>query len=257
MQSKSTYSVQSSNPTDFFQAGEEHHTYQKYLAYVKKIAKEVHAATCGHLNLDDLTSAGLYGLYQAMQNFDDSYGTPFLSYCQLRIRGEMYDDLRRNDWIPRQVRKEHIQCQQAETRLRAHLCRKPTMEELSHETDLSQKAIDRFARMPDIPKIFSYNQAVPDDDSDTIDCVHLIDNQSARPEEIPEQEDNWNRLISCLNRTEKLVMTFYYREELTLSQIGLLMGLSESRICQIHGQAIKRLKSFLKKDKIDPTSLAG
>ena len=244
MQSNAAISIQPSNVQNEFQIGKDIHTFQRYLSYVRKIAKGVHATTNGYLDIDDLISAGIYGLYQATLNYDASYGIPFLSYCHFRIRGEMYDDLRRNDWIPRQVRKQNIQCQQAETKLQAQLCRKPTSEELVHETDLDHKTIDEFLKSREVPKMFSYHRASSDDNSDYVECVHFIDNRSIRPQDLSEKEDSWKSLIHCLNRTEKLVLTFYYREELTMNQIGILLGISESRICQIHGQALKRLRAF-------------
>lgn len=215
---------------------------EKYLPIVRQTAREVCTALHGIAEYDDLYSTGIFGLIQAIEKYDCSQGIPFQLYCRSRIRGEMYDDLRRRDWIPRQMRKEHIQLRKAHEILYSQSNQNPTYEELADEMKVDSSKVQKMLGGSGIPKIVSLNQLVGDKDEDISLAELLSDRRETDPKDKHGVDECWQHMIRRLNRTEKLVMILYYREELTLSQIGTLLGISESRVCQIHHQSLDKLR---------------
>jgi RNA polymerase sigma factor for flagellar operon FliA len=202
--------------------------------------------------MSDLTQAGVLGLLDAADKFDLTKGVRFQTYAELRVRGAILDSLRSLDWVPRSVRRLRRELQGAESRLQGRLGRKPTDEELAEVMKVSpadlRAARDRVRRS----EIASGN-------SESFDGVvaFTIDPSSPDPQELLERreiEELLARAIERLPERERLVLALYYHEELTMKEVGRILGVNESRVSQIHGKAVETLRRRLRRE-LRPRSL--
>jgi RNA polymerase sigma factor for flagellar operon FliA len=202
--------------------------------------------------MSDLTQAGVLGLLDAADKFDLTKGVRFQTYAELRVRGAILDSLRSLDWVPRSVRRLRRELQSAESRLQGRLGRKPTDEELAEVMKVSpadlRAARDRVRRS----EIASGN-------SESFDGVvaFTIDPSSPDPQELLERreiEELLARAIERLPERERLVLALYYHEELTMKEVGRILGVNESRVSQIHGKAVETLRRRLRRE-LRPRSL--
>ena len=214
---------------------------------VKRIAYHLMARLPASVQVDDLIQVGMIGLLDAVNNYDCTQGAQFETYAVQRIRGAMLDELRQGDWLPRSARKGMRQIEAAMNALEQRLCRAPAEREVADELNLS---------------LDDYQQMLLD--ARGCQLLHYEDLQEGGGEDFLERhhEDNssepWANLhdgrfrerlveaIGVLPEREKLMMAMYYEEELNLREIGEALGVSESRVCQLHSQAIARLRSHLK-----------
>lgn len=221
---------------------------EQYLPLIKKIAGRVIQNHYQHLDYEDLVTAGVLGLMQAIQNFNPDYDVSFAGYCKARIRGAMYDELRNLDWIPRHVRRQHNDILKAEQRLKAEFSRTPNTEELAGEIDLSVEELSRWQRKNDVVKIVSLNQLTQDDDGEG-SYQDVVEDTRFSDQIIPsEQSEMLREFTRGLTRTEQVILVLYYQEDLTMHQIGKLLGISESRVCQIHSRVIRQIKSRMEEE---------
>ncbi len=206
-----------------------------FLYLVKKIAFHVAARLPANIEVDDLIQVGLIGLLDAANNYSPTQGASFETYASLRIRGSIIDELRRNDWIPRSVQQKSRQLAKATQELEGALKRAPSDAEIAEHMSLD---------------INAYHQMLRDT---AIGRVTPVDAQELHTEDQNPQKNHENKGlildiiagIEQLPEREKLVMSLYYEQELNLKEIGLVLGVSESRVSQIHSQAIARLRSQL------------
>ncbi len=219
---------------------------EHYAPLVKKIAYHLLAKMPASVQLDDLIQAGMLGLLEAAQKFDGSKGASFETYAGIRIKGSMVDEMRRGDWVPRSVHRNARRISQAMTRLEASLGREATDAEVAAYLEIPLD--DYHSMLGDSMggRLFSYNEEIDDEDS----CVSS--EESSLPLQDPakgvQQQGMQTALahaISQLPEREQMVLSLYYEQELNLKEIGLVLGVSESRVSQIHSQAALRLKGKL------------
>ncbi len=217
---------------------------EQYLPLVRKIAGHVIQNHCHSLDYDDLVTVGVLGLIQAIDNFDSSYNVSFAGYCKIRVRGAMYDELRKLDWVPRHIRKEQKDVEQTKQQLQAQLNRSPDLVEVAEEMKIPAETLHRRQNTMATAKIISLSQGNHSDgDNDVNDF--LPDPKSIEPDQASKNNESLSEFTKGLNRTEALILTLYYQEELTMQQVGILLGISESRVCQIHKQVIENLRTKL------------
>jgi RNA polymerase sigma factor for flagellar operon FliA len=214
---------------------------------VKRIAYHFMAKLPASVEVDDLIQAGLIGLLDAAKNFDDTQGAQFETYAIQRIRGSILDELRQADWLPRNVRKNLRKIEQAVSQLEQELGRIPRETELADRLDVPLEEYQQMLLDARGYQLLHYEDFQEGDDGDFFDSFVAAGQRG--PLEILEDEGFRRHLIqaiSALPEREKLVMGLYYEQEMNLKEIGEVLGVSESRICQLHSQAVARLRSRMK-----------
>jgi RNA polymerase sigma factor FliA len=217
-----------------------------YRPLVKYSAERLHNKLPDKVELDDLTSAGTFGLMDAIDAYDPSRGVKFETYCSARIRGSILDELRSMDWVPRLVRARATQLNKATSSLETNLGRKPTESEIAAELDLGDmEEFNRLRRDANTVNLVSLDSKYNDDDGDKevreIDIIK--DEKSQNPVIEAQKRDLKNLLTKGLTRAERLIVVLYYYEEMTMKEIGATLDLSESRVSQMHSSIIARLKA--------------
>ena len=219
----------------------------EHLPIVSFIARRVHERLPQHLPIEDLYSAGVLGLFDAFGKFDPSKHVLFRTYAQYRIRGAILDSLRTLDWSPRELRRKARAVEQAIQTLTAQIHRNPTDTEIAQKLDIPLAAYQQLLGELKGLEIGTLH-AERSDDSGEEELVYLPN----RPEDDPlfrylhaEMRQRLTDAISDLPERERLVMTLYYYEETTMKEIGLILGVVESRISQIHASAVLHLRARL------------
>jgi RNA polymerase sigma factor FliA len=219
----------------------------EHLPIVRFIARRIHERLPQHVPIEDLYSAGVVGLLDAFSKFDPSKQVQFSSYAQFRIRGAILDSLRTLDWSPRELRRKGRAIEQAIQTLTAQYGRSPNDIEIAHQLHIELAAYQQLLgelKGLEIGTLHSERS----EDSGEEELVYLPN----RPEDDPlfrylhaEMRERLTSAISALPERERLVMTLYYYEETTMKEIGLILGVVESRISQIHASAILHLRAGL------------
>jgi RNA polymerase sigma factor for flagellar operon FliA len=221
-----------------------------YAPLVKFVAGRVGANLPSHVDEQDLVSYGLLGLIGAIERFDPDREIKFETFAIARIRGAIIDELRSLDWVPRSVRTRARQIERAIATLEKELMRAPTDEEIARKlgvtTDELEESLHEISRtsVAALDELWS-----PSGTGDQVSLIDTIEDDSGPdPEMSLEQNEVKEALaeaISDLPEREKLVVTLYYYEELTLREIGEVLGVTESRVSQLHTKAILRMKAHL------------
>jgi len=224
---------------------------EKYRYLVKYIAERLHTKLPDKVELDDLISAGTFGLMDAIDAYDPSRGVKFETYCSPRIRGSILDELRSMDWVPRLVRARASQLTKATQSLQTHLGRKPTKKQIAEELDINMEEFEKLRRDANAVSVISLNSQAGDDDNDkNISEINIIkDKKSQDPLTEAQKRDLKNLLTKGLSRAERLIVVLYYYEEMTMKEIGATLDLSESRVSQMHSSIVQRLKAQLNSRK--------
>lgn len=204
-----------------------------------------------HIETDDLVSSGVLGLLDAMDRYDASRGIKFRTYADFRIRGAMLDYLREMDWFPRSVRQHSTRLQTAYSRLENILGRPPEEGEVAADLGISVDDLRKQLAMFTGVTVFSLD-AIQDEDEENGSGMRYLLAEAAREESREEEltrelKDLLGRAIDMLPEREKQLIAFYYYEDLTLREISRIFNLGEPRICQLHAQAVLRLKGKLKR----------
>jgi RNA polymerase sigma factor for flagellar operon FliA len=218
----------------------------QYAPLVKRIAYHLMARLPASVQVDDLIQVGMIGLLDAAGNYDDTQGAQFETYAVQRIRGAMLDELRQNDWLPRSARKTLRQIETAMNALEQRACRAPTEREVADELHVSLDDYQQMLLDARGSQLLHYEDMHSGEGEDFFEH-HCAD---ASPEPFAKLQDERFRVklieaIGMLPEREKLMMAMYYEEELNLREIGEVLGVSESRVCQLHSQAMARLRSKL------------
>lgn len=219
----------------------------KYAPLVKRIAYHMMARLPASVEVDDLIQVGLIGLMDAVGRFDGTQGAQFESYATQRIRGAMLDELREADWLPRHVRQKSRQIENAINKLEQRNGRAPTEQEISAELGLP---IDQYQSMLGDVKCSQllYYEDFSDEDSASFLERYLVDGASD-PLAVLEDEGFRDSLVAAIHHLperERSMMGMYYEQDMNLKEIGAVLGVSESRVCQLHSQAVARLRAQLK-----------
>ncbi|MBU1223508.1 MAG: RNA polymerase sigma factor FliA [Gammaproteobacteria bacterium] len=219
----------------------------KYAPLVKRIAYHMMARLPASVEVDDLIQVGLIGLMDAVGRFDGTQGAQFESYATQRIRGAMLDELREADWLPRHVRQKSRQIESAIHRLEQRNGKSPSEQEISAELGMP---IDQYQSMLGDVKCSQllYYEDFSDEDSASFLERYLVDG-SNDPLSVLEDEGFRASLIAAIHHLperERSMMGMYYEQDMNLKEIGAVLGVSESRVCQLHSQAVARLRTQLK-----------
>ncbi len=224
---------------------------EHYTPIVKYTADRIYAKLPDKVELDDLVSAGIFGLMDAIDAFDPERGVKFETYCAPRIRGAILDELRSMDWVPRLVRARAHQLENALQTLEAHLGRMPTETEIASELELNMDEFRRLQRDANATGLVSLNNKFSESDGEKdIREIDVIEDQKSQNPLIEAQKrDLKNLLTKGLTRAERLIIVLYYYEEMTMKEIGATLDLSESRVSQMHSSIVARLKAQLNSRK--------
>ncbi|BEV73652.1 MULTISPECIES: RNA polymerase sigma factor FliA [unclassified Paludibacterium] len=221
----------------------------QYAPMVKKIAGILISRLPASIELDDLIQVGIIGLIDAARQFDPGQGVQFETFASQRVRGAMLDELRREDWMPRQTRRHAKQIEEAVSVLEQRLGRSPLESEIAEEMSLSLADYQELLGECKGLSLLHYEDFT-DEDGDALGAIStLVDSSS--PDPLATLSDvNFRQslieAITLLPERDQLLMALYYEQELNLKEIGAVLGVSESRVSQLHSQAIVRLRSKLK-----------
>jgi RNA polymerase sigma factor for flagellar operon FliA len=218
----------------------------EYAQLVKRLAYQMAARLPSSVEVDDLVQAGMMGLLDALQGYDDQHGAQFETYATQRIRGAMLDELRDADWAPRSVRKQAREIEQAIHRLQQKLGKVPSEQEIAEAMGVPLTDYQQMLNEAHGQQLVHYEDFENDDGENV--AFNLTDTRPT-PFQVLQDETMRDALvkgISELPEREKMVMAMYYQEDLNLKEIGAVLGVSESRVCQLHSQAILRLRGKMK-----------
>ena len=213
---------------------------------VKRIAQHLIARLPSTVDIDDLMQAGMVGLLEAANNFDPSRGASFETYAGIRIRGSMLDDIRKHDWTPRSVHHKYRKVAEAINELEGELGRRATSVEIAERLDITVDEYHKVLMDSSSSRLFSLEETLDEP------ALHRAPpkSDSATPEQELYESQFRGQLAEEINRLperERLVLSLYYEQELNLKEIGEVLDVTESRVCQIHGQAMIRLRGAVAK----------
>lgn len=215
---------------------------EQHTVLVKRIAYHLLARLPASVLVDDLIQSGMIGLFEAANNFDNTKGASFETFAGIRIRGAMLDEMRRGDWTPRSVHKNSRMVSEAIKQLEAQLGRDVTDIEVAEKLDISLNEYHQILSEVSTGKILGINDLGVSEDALNLDeSCHGDD-----PYQSIENSAFKKGLVECVStlpEREALVLSLYYDEELNLREIGQVLDVSESRVSQIHSQAMHRLKA--------------
>ncbi len=222
---------------------------EHYLPIVKYSAERLHTKLPDEVDVNDLVSAGIFGLMDALNAYDPDRGVKFETYCAPRIRGAILDELRSLDWVPRLVRNRAQKLNKATQALEAELGRAPDDKELAKQMRISMKEFKKLRRDANAIGMVSLNRKWFETDSnkDVHEIDVLEDPRSVNPFRNVQEKDIKELITRGLSRAERLIIVLYYFEEMTMKEIGETLDLSESRVSQMHSAILVRLRSQLEK----------
>ncbi len=214
-----------------------------YLPLVRFTADRISAKLPNEVDVDDLISAGIFGLVDAIEAFDMERGVKFETYCSPRIRGAILDELRTMDWVPRLVRSRAHKLESVTKILKAELGRLPSDDEIAARLAISRRELDKLVKDANAVSLVSLSRKFYDDDSsremEEIDI--LEDRRSEDPIKEIQRRDLYELIMNGLARIERIILLLYYFEEMTMKEIGATLDLSESRVSQMHSSILARL----------------
>lgn len=223
---------------------------QRFAPLVKRIAYHLMARLPSSVQIDDLIQNGMMGLLDAINRFEAGMGAQFETYAAQRVRGAMLDGLRENDWLPRSLRRDFRRIEVAISQLEQEYGRTPSESELAETLGMTLAEYQKMLQDARGHQLISFEDMIDDGNEDFLER-HLSDD-SNEPSRILEDESLRKSLvqgIELLPEREKLMMALYYEQDLNLREIGEVMGVTESRVCQLHSQAVARLRARIFGDK--------
>lgn len=215
----------------------------EYLPMVRRQALALQVRLPASIELDDLIQAGTVGLLEAMGRFNSGQGASFATFANQRIRGAMLDELRSRDWLPRSVRRNARAVDEAVRRLEQQLGRPPEEMEIATELEMPLADYRRLLNDTNSGQLLPFEELMAEGGESRLESRALESPFSRVVDQ--EKRDQLIQAIEALPEREKLLMALYYQEELNLKEIGAVLGVSESRVCQLHSQAVSRLRAKL------------
>src|SRR4051812_8922493 len=218
---------------------------ENYLHLVRYNAERIHVKLPDEVELDDLMSAGIFGLMDAIAAFDLERGVKFETYCAPRIRGAILDELRSMDWVPRLVRSRAHKLDSASKQLEVELGRSPTNDEIAKRLKVSMGEFEKMAKDASAVGLVSLSRKwfETDGNKDVREIDVLEDKRGADPVREIQRKDLKELMTKGLSRAERLIIVLYYFEEMTMKEIGATLDLSESRVSQMHSSILARLRA--------------
>jgi len=232
------------NKADIYNQHQKEDLVDKYAPMVKRIAYHLKSRLPANIQLDDLIQAGMVGLLESARNFDANLGASFETYSSIRIRGAMLDEMRKNDWTPRSVHRNSRRVAKVVSQIEGEKGREAKDVEIAAALEIDLDEYNRILQDSSGHKILSFEEIGLGEES----IVENLPNPQTSVLENVQKDDLSNIVadaITELPKRERMVMALYYDEELNLREIGAVIGVSESRVCQIHSQAVIRLQSRL------------
>jgi RNA polymerase sigma factor for flagellar operon FliA len=220
---------------------------ERHYPLVRYIAERLLQTLPKSIELDDLVSAGLFGLMDAIRGFDPDRNIKFKTYCTTRIRGSILDQLRSQDWVPRLVRLKAGRIEKALQRLTGEYGREPTHAELAHDLAMDHSELSQEISSASAKTMFSLSEKWEDrDDDSSIEKVDVLEDRKA-DDPIGElhRRDLMQFITRSLTHKERFIIEQYYQVGHTMREIGEMLALTESRVCQIHSNVMGRLKGLL------------
>lgn len=218
---------------------------EKYLELVRFTAERMHMKLPSEVEVDDLMSAGLFGLMDAIDAFDPERGVKFETYCTQRIRGAIFDELRAMDWVPRLVRSRTAKVEKVRKQIEMETGRRATDGEIADRLKVAKPEFDKLQKDSRPVGIVSLNRKWFETDSskDVREIDVIRDSKQESPVQQIQRQDLQTLITKGLSRAERLIVILYYYEEMTMKEIGTTLDLSESRVSQMHSSILARLKA--------------
>ncbi|MGH1505903.1 MAG: RNA polymerase sigma factor WhiG [Acidimicrobiales bacterium] len=219
-----------------------------YAPLVKYVASRIAAGLPQNVDQADLVSYGMFGLIDAITKFDPGRGFKFETYAISRIKGAVLDELRSIDWVPRSVRAKAKSVERAMSKLESELHRAPTDEEIAEELELSMDQLNGIYNQISSLGLVALDEMLSFNGGDNLTLGDTLADRTDGPGGAYERVEMRQMLAEAINKMSeraKIVLTLYYYENLTLAEIGSVLGVTESRVCQIHTKAVLQLRSRL------------
>ena len=220
---------------------------ERHYPLVRYIAERLLQTLPKSIELDDLVSAGLFGLMDAIRGFDAGRGIKFKTYCSTRIRGSILDQLRSQDWVPRLVRLKASRIERALSKLTAEYGREPTHAELAKALEMSHEGLVGEIEEARAKAMFSLSDKWDDgEEESSLEKVEVLeDKEAVDPVHELNRRDVMGYITKALSDKERFIIKMYYERSLTMREIGEILALTESRVCQIHSNVMSRLREHL------------
>lgn len=219
----------------------------EFTPLVKRIAYHMMARLPASVQVDDLIQAGMIGLLDAINRYEGSYGRQFESYAAQRIRGSILDELREADWLPRSIRKKMRQIETAVSKLEQRQGGAPSEQDLADELEITLDEYHGTLQSARGAQLIYFEDFQKDDEEPFLD--RLFSDTESNPLNFLLDENIRTMVVNAIDNLpprEKMVMGMHYEQEMNLREIGEVLGVSESRVCQLHTQAVARLRSRLR-----------
>lgn len=224
---------------------------EKYIPLVKYLASRIMLGKTKYIEYEDLVSYGIVGLLDAINRYDSSKGMKFSSYATLRIKGSMIDEIRKNRPISKGAMDKLAKYNESVERLQNRFMREPSLKEIAIDLNVTEAEVSRVENYINYMAIISLESVIYSDDDDVTIMETLEDKDSVSPEDSLEYKEKLEILsegIEELKEKDKLILKLYYYEKLTLKEIGQVLEVSESRVCQLHSRAIRNLRVIMQKN---------
>jgi RNA polymerase sigma factor for flagellar operon FliA len=222
---------------------------RQHLPLVRRVVQRLATRKPPHIEIDDLISWGIVGLLDAISKYDPSKEASFSTYAQFRIRGAVLDHLRSLDWVPRSVRQKASLIEKVSHGLEGALGRPPTEEEIAAELGMTLEAYQELLTRVGEMTLFSIEDLGFQRGEERFKLERSLEDDEVDPLGALLVQERVHQVAAAVGRLperEQLVVTLYYHEELTMKEVGAVLGLTESRVSQLHSQAMLRLKGHLK-----------
>ena len=222
----------------------------QYIYLIRYVVGRVKVTLPSTISIEDIAGYGVEGLINAIERYSPQKNTRFETYALIRIRGAILDKIRAQDFLPRSVRKKIKDIKNAQERLKQELGRMPTTAEVADYLDMEPEKVNQILS-EDTTMTSIYDKKGTTDDSleiiDTIEDTNKLNPQEQAEEKTVKQE--LEKALQRLPERERIIMVLYYQENMTLKEIGETINMSESRVCQLHAQAIMKLKNILSENR--------
>ncbi|MGG0643680.1 FliA/WhiG family RNA polymerase sigma factor [Sporosarcina gallistercoris] len=227
---------------------------RKYMPLVNYHVQRIGSGLPRNVSRDDVKSLGYQGLFDALTKFDPSRDLKFDTYASFRIRGNILDGLRKEDWLPRSSREKSKKLEEQISKLEQKLMRTATPEEIAEHSGINVSEVYQTVQEHYFSSVLSIDERMNDDEDDSGKSFILKDEKTATPEQHSVKRELLGEMvqkIKDLNDNEQLVLSLFYSDEMTLTEIGEILNLSTSRISQIHSKALFKLRKLLLPEVLD------
>jgi RNA polymerase sigma factor for flagellar operon FliA len=222
---------------------------KQYSPLVRRLAHQMIAKLPANVELDDLVQVGMIGLHDAMGRFDAAQGVQFETFATQRIRGAMLDELRGSDWMSRGNRRQQREIEAAVHRLEQRLGRPPQESEIAGEMGISLSDYqDMLTKVRGTQLVYLEDMSGRNEDDDTYLDRHVVDTEADPLNMLRDQRLRTSlvQAIKTLPEREQFIMSMYYEQDMNLKDIAAVLGITESRVCQLHSQSIARLRAKMR-----------